>query len=338
MLRKTALILFFTLASISAYALDSANFTTALGELAEGISQTAYSISEKASSAEREAFTGAADRADRAEKRIRDIVSAINNTEDFAIAEKCLNDFAAGSALNAHTVALVGKMLQQRAAFVNNSAPAASAVQMIDSGRAAATPEQLLSQRQRRMIMIETPVAEAVISLEDTKKNRRLDNLKAIFQRHKCRIISQNTDESGDNSVHGFYCSGKKYVIDALLGHFGGDVVQGDLKAVVRISTGGFWSGKKSVDFQIAPKAGSSVMGELSWYKSVIEKDPTKYLVENNYSELATLGSLENVAGEKKLQLKNAIAEIWVMSKNGSTRNAIYTSKTELGDIFVSAR
>lgn len=338
MLRKTALILFFTLASISVYALDSADFNSALNDYAEGISQTAYSVSEKANSAEREAFSGAADRADRAEKRIRDIVSAINTQDEFAAAEKCLADFAAAGDLNAHTVALVEKLVQQRAAFLNNTAQAAATVSMTNNGRAAAAPEQLLNKRQRRLIMIETPVAEAVISLEDTSKNRRLDNLKAIFQRHGCRVISQNTSESGDNPVHGFYFSGKKYVIDALLGHFGGDVVQSDLKAIVRITTGGFWSGKQSVDFQIAPKAGSSVMGDLSWYKSVIEKDPTRYLAENNYSELATLGTIENVAGEKKIQLKNAIAEIWVMSKNGSARTAIYTSKTELGDIFVNAR
>ncbi|HPT46012.1 MAG TPA: hypothetical protein PLM07_08945 [Candidatus Rifleibacterium sp.] len=337
MLRKTALIVFFTLASLTLQAFDGANFTGALNELSEGISQTAYSMSERAGSAEREAFTAAADRADLAEKRIQNILGSLNSSEDFAAAEQALAEYAAAGDLNAHTVAVVEKMLQQRAAFISNT-DAAAAVSLSTSGRAATDPTKLLNSRQRRLVMIDVPVVEAVISLEDTKENRRLDNLKAIFKRHGCRILADNTNEGGEKPLHGFYFSGKKYVVDALLGHFGGDVVQGDLKAIVRITAGGFWSGKKSLDFNIAPKAGSSVMGELSWYKSVVEKDPVAYLAENNYSELAQLGSLENVAGESKLQLKNVVAEIWVTSKNGSARNAFYTSRSELGDLFVSAR
>ncbi len=338
MLRKTVLIVLFTLASLTLHAFDGADFTSALGELSEGISQTAYSISERAGSAEREAYSAAADRADRAEKRIRDILASLNSSADFAAAEKALADFAAAGDLNAHTVAVVEKLLQQRAAFVNNTVSEATAVSISTSGRAASEASKLLNSRQRRMIMVDVPVVEAVISLEDTKQNRRLDNLKEIFKRHGCRILSENTNEGSDNPVHGFYFSGKKYVVDALLGHFGGDVVQSDLKAYVKITAGGFWSGKKSVEFVIAPKSGSSVMGELSWYKSVIEKDPIAYLAEHNYSELAPLGSLENVAGESKLQLKNVVAEIRVTSKNGNALNAVYTSSSELGDLYVSAR
>ncbi|MDD3149103.1 MAG: hypothetical protein PHD82_17575 [Candidatus Riflebacteria bacterium] len=338
MLRKTALIVLFTLASLTLHAFDGAAFTGALNELSEGISQTAYTLSERADSAEREAYSAAADRADRAEKHIRDILGTINSNEDFAAAQQTLADYAAAGTLNSHTVSVVEKMLQQRASFISSSSPTASAVSLSTSGSAAAAPQQLLNSRQRRMVMIDVPVVEAVLSLEDTKQNRRLDNLKEIFKRHNCRILSDASNESGDNPLHVFYFSGKKYVVDALLGHFGGDVVMGDLKAVVRITTGGFWSGKKSLDFSISPKAGSSVMGELSWYKSVVERDPAKFLAENNYSELATLGSTENVAGEKKILLKNATAEIWVMSKNGTVRNAIYKSSSDLGDIYVNAR
>lgn len=338
MLRKTVLIVLFTLASLTLHAFDGANFTSALNELSEGISQTAYSMSERSGSAEREAFSAAADRADLADRCIRDILSTVNTAEDFAAAEEVLADYATASDLNAHTVAAVEKMLQQRATFINSNTPAASAVSIRSSGRAATEPQKLLNTRQKRMVMIDVPVVEAVLSLEDTKQNRRRDNLKEIFKRHSCRIISDNSNDSGDNPLHVFYFSGKKYVVDALLGHFGGDVVQSDLKAIVRITTGGFWAGKKSLDFSIVPKAGSSIMGDLSWYKSVVEKDPTRFLSENNYSELTTLGSIETVAGEKKVLLKNATAEIWVMSKNGSIRNAIYNSSSDLGDIYVNAR
>jgi hypothetical protein len=337
MLRKTTLILFFVLASISAYAFDNADFNSCLGNYAESISQAAYSASEKADSAERAAFEAAAERADKAEKRIRDIISAIETAEEFAVAEKSLADFAAASELNSHTVAMVEKVLQQRAAFISSNREAASPIAISAVGKAAAAPELLLNKRQKRLVMIDVPVAEAVISLEDTKHNRRIDNLNEIFKRHGCRVISQNTTDD-DKLVHGLYFSGKKYVVDALLGHFGGDVVNSDLKAVVKITTGGFWSGKKSIEIKIEPNSSNGVMGELSWYKSVIEKDPTRFLAENHYSQLATLGTIETIAGEKKLQLKNAIAEIWVMSKNGTARNAVYSSKSELGDLFVNVR
>lgn len=337
MLRKTAMVLFLTLVSLSAFAFDQADFNNCLGNYAETISQAAYLASEKADSAEKQAFEGAADRADKAEKRIRDIISNIETPQDFEAAQNTLATFAAGSDLNAHTVAVVEKLLQQRAGFVSGSAAIAPEITLSNNGRAAADPELLMNRRQRRLVMIDIPVVEAVISFTDTDKNRRLDNLKNIFQRHNCRILSENSDNSNE-LTHTFYFSGRKFVVDAILGHFGGDLIQNDMKAVVRITTGGFWAGKKSVDFKIAPTADNGVMGELSWYKSVVEKDPTRYLAENNYRELATLGSLETIAGEKKLQLKNALAEIWVMSKNGSQRTAVYFSKLDLGDIYVDAR
>jgi hypothetical protein len=337
MLRKTALVLFLTLISLSAFAFDQADFTNCLGNYAETISQAAYLASEKADSVEKQAFEGAADRADKAEKRIRDIISNIETPTDFSAAQDALTSFAADSDLNAHTVAVVEKLLQQRASFVTGSTAIAPEITLSQSGRAAAAPELLMNRRQRRLVMINIPVVEATISFTDTDKNRRLDNLKSIFQRHNCRILSENSDSSNE-LTHTFYFSGRKFVVDAILGHFGGDLIQNDMKAIVRITSGGFWSGKKSVDFKIAPTASNGVMGELSWYKSVVEKDPTRYLAENNYKELATLGTLETIAGEKKLQLKNALAEIWVMSKNGSQRTAVYFSKIDLGDVYVDAR
>ncbi len=337
MLRKTALVLFFTLFSLSAFAFNKADFNNCLSNYAETISQAAYLISERADSNERQAFEGAADRADKAEKAIREIISDIETPQDFSAAESALATFAAKSDLNAHAVARVERLLQQRAAFVTGSTAIAPEITLSTSGHAAADPKLLMNSRQRRMVMIDIPVVEAVISFTDTSKSRRLDNIKNIFQRHNCRILSDHTDDSNDLN-HTFYFSGRKFVVDAILGHFGGDLVHSDMKAVVRITTGGFWAGKKSVDFKIAPASGKSVMGELSWYKSVIENDPTRYLAENHYRELASLGSLETVAGAKKLQLKNALAEIWVMSKNGNQRNAVYFSKIDLGDVYVDGR
>ncbi len=124
-----------------------------------------------------------------------------------------------------------------------------------------------------------------------------------------------------------------------MLGHFGGDLVNSDLKAVVKITTGGFWSGKKTVEFKVAPRRSGSVMGDLSWYKSAIEKNPFKYFANNGeMNKLAQLGSYENIAGEQKLQLKNAVVEIWVTGSKGSLRNAIYKNSIDFGDVYVDVQ
>ncbi|GAB4283021.1 MAG: hypothetical protein Kow0029_28870 [Candidatus Rifleibacteriota bacterium] len=339
MLNKIAFLLVFTLITISGFAFDKADFRNNLNDLSEGIAQTAYTLSEKADSNVREAYGSAVERADKSEKRLRDIIANIETAEDFAAAQNIISEFAKEGNTNTHTAAFVEKMLKERADFINNTDINTSKIKVFSDRRMATAPEMVMNRRQRRMIMIETPVVEAVISLSDTKKNRRVDNLKAIFQRHECRILSENVDESGDDNMNNFYFSGKKYVVDALLGHFGGDIVKSDLKAIVKVTCGGFWSGKKSVTINVAPENDNGVMGDLSWFKSTIEKDPFKYFSNSGDMEkLAQIGSWENIAGEKKLLLKNAIVEIWVTSKNGTKKNAIYKNEVEFGDVYVSGR
>ncbi|MDN5280749.1 MAG: hypothetical protein PWR01_4714, partial [Clostridiales bacterium] len=83
MIRKIALILVFTLMTVSGFAFDKAEFQNNLKDLSESIAQTAYTLSEKASSAERTAYEATADRADKSEKRIREILSKIETAQDF---------------------------------------------------------------------------------------------------------------------------------------------------------------------------------------------------------------------------------------------------------------
>jgi len=40
-------------------------------------------------------------------------------------------------------------------------------------------------------------------------------------------------------------------------------------------------------------------------FAAVLEKDPWKWMAENDYAKLSTLGKVENIAGENKLRLKN---------------------------------
>lgn len=340
MMRKITLILVFSILAVSAFAFDRADFNSSLKDLSEAIAQTAYTLSEKADSSEREAYEAAVERAEKSERRIREILNLLESTEDIAAAKEELAKFAKSGKANAHAAAFVEKLLKDRANFLNASNFAGDAsANFTTELKMAAAPEMVMNLRQRRLVMIETPIAEAIISLEDTKSNRRLDNLKAIFSRHECRILSENQEDGGDMNVNNFYFSGKKYVLDALLGHFGGDIVQDDLKAVVKITSGGFWSGKKSVTINVAANANNGVMGNLSWFKSTIEKDPFKYFANSgDIDKLAQIGSYENIAGEKKLHLKNAIMEIWVTGKNGTVRNAIYKNSIEFGDVYVNGR
>jgi hypothetical protein len=340
MIRKITLVLVFSILAVSAFAFDRADFNSSLKDLAEGIAQTAYTLSEKADSSEREAYEAAVARAEKSERRIREILNQLETKADFDAAKEELKKFAAVDKTNAHTAAFVEKLLVQRINFVTaNNFADTNEVKMTTELKMAAAPEMVLNRRQRRMVMIDTPIVEAVISLEDTKNARRVNNLKAIFSRHECRILSENKEDGGDNEVTNFYFSGKKYVLDALLGHFGGDVVNNDLKAIVKITSGGFWSGKKSVTINVAANGNNGVMGNLSWFKSTIEKDPFKYFANSgDMSKLESIGAYENIAGENKLHLKNAIMEIWVTAKNGTTRNAIYKNSIEFGDVYVNGR
>jgi hypothetical protein len=200
----------------------------------------------------------------------------------------------------------------------------------------ATTPQILMNQRRQRLIMIETPIVEAIISLSDTKENRRRDNLRSIFKRHECRILAENQEEGNDKKINNFYFSGKKYLVDALLDHFGGDLVNGNLKAMVKITCGGFWSGKSSIEITLGQTRNNSVMGELGFFKSTVEKDPFKYLAANGYlNRLEKIGSYKDVAGVRKLHFNNAVVEIWVTPQNGTKRNAVYKSETDFGDIYL---
>ncbi len=336
MFRKITLVLFFSLLAVSSFAFDKAELNNCLNDLAAGISQTAYSLSENENSAERASFDSAASRADKSEKKLKEIVSSIETASDFAKAQKVINAFGKKDKLNSHTAAVATKLLKDRARFINSNL--GSTITVNNSDKLAVNPEMLMSTRQKRLIMIETPIAEAVISITDKKDKRRVSNLENIFKRHDCRIISEYSNESGDQDVYNYYFEGKKFVLDALMGHFGGTVVKSDLKATVKITSGGFWSGKQTATFDIAPTRSGSVMGDLSWYKSVVEKDPFKYLAEKNFSKLSALGKMENVAGESKLHLKNAIVEIWVMANGSTIKNAIYKNETEFGDLYIDAK
>lgn len=322
------------LMSSGAQAFDHENFTRQLGSLAEGISQAAFSVSETADSGSEHAFEAASERAQEIEQDIASTISSLETQEDIAAASNILKEFSTTSDLNEHTAAVIAKMLSNRASFLNMGN--ASLTQLENLNRAA-SPELLLNQRQRNLIMIEIPEVEATLSFDDNGSERRLSNIRDIFKRHNCRVISNHSEKNGRDETHNFYFSGRKHVVDAVLGHFGGDIIQSDLKAVVTITTGGFWSGKSEAQFVLEPKRSSPVMGELAWYKSVIEKDPFRYFAKENYNKLATLGKVESVAGENKLLLRNAIVEIWVASRNGSKRNAIYTNKIEFGDTYVAA-
>lgn len=334
MLKKIyVLLMVCMLISSGAQAFDHENFTRQLGSLAEGISQAAFSISETADSGSEHAFEAASERAQEIEQDIAKTISNLETQESIEEASNILNDFSAASDLNEHTAAVISKMLSDRASFLNIGS---ASLTKLESLSKAASPELLLNQRQRNLVMIDIPEVEATLSFDDNSSERRLVNIRNIFKRHNCRIISNNSEKNGRDETHNFYFSGRKHVVDAMLGHFGGDIIQSDLKAVITIITGGFWSGKSEAEFILQPMRSSPVMGELAWYKSVIEKDPFRYFAKENYSKLATLGKVESVAGEKKLLLRNAIVEIWVASRNASKRNAIYTNKIEFGDTYVA--
>ena len=336
MLKKISALAICLCVSSSAYALDSKAFNKALSDYTDAVSQTVYTGAETEKS---EAYINRAfDNAERASLNFAKLVSKIETESDLMEACVLLKAYQEKSELNEKTSAMASKVLRERANFLNAQGLAVAVPERTSRvAKSAVASKKMMKKHQKRLIMIETPDAEATIHLSDKSKNRRVENLEKIFKNHSIKVISSYRNEKEDKYC--YYFSGKKYVVDVLLNHFDGSVVNSDLKAFVKITTGGFWGGKKNHTFAVGPKrSDKSTMGELSWYKSVVQHDPIAYFMENDYDELVTLASKEKVAGVDKLLFKNAKVEIWVSAGDTTEANAIYHENLELGDIYVDAK
>ena len=346
MLKKllaAAMVLFIS-GSCLAAEIDSAKFNKALKEYADAISQVNYNMKEIDCHNEPEALDMALTNAERTEKTMENIISSLNDEQDISKAYKLIEAFSKKSDLNEYAAQQVFKMLHSKANYMSVDYKQISSdldkkITKRTAQAPAASSKNLMNKRHKRLIMIDTPVAEAIVCFEDTGANRRVNNLNKIFKRHGCKIISSYVNENKKGDRCCYYFTAKKYVIDALLGHFDGCVVNSDLKAAVKITTGGFWGGKKNHTFYLGPKrSNKDVMGELAWYKTRIEHDPIAFFAENNYDELATIASKETVAGVKKLLFKNVKVDVWVFANDKTEADSIYHNNLELGDIYIDAK
>ncbi len=346
MLKKllaVAMVLFIASSCLAAE-IDSAKFNKALKEYADAISQVNYNVKGIDCHNEPEALDIALTNAERTEKTLENIISSLTEEKDISTAYNLTVAFSKKSELNEYAAQRVFKMLHSKTNYLStdNNQISSSLDEKITKRTAqapAANSQNLMKKRHKRLIMIDTPMAEAIVCFEDTGTNRRVINLNKIFKRHGCKIISSYVNENKKGDRCCYYFTGKKYVIDALLGHFDGSVVNSDLKAAVKVTTGGFWGGKKNYTFYLGPKrSNKDVMGELAWYKTRIEHNPIAFFAENNYDELATIGSKETVAGINKLLFKNVKVEVWVFAGDMTEADSIYHNKLELGDIYIDAK
>ena len=336
--------IFTALVSSPLSALDKAAMKGMLSDLSQGISQTAYALEEKAGTAERETYEAAAATAEKAERELAKMISSIESAGEMKQALETVNAFGQENALQKQTSATALSMLKQRAAFLNLpgsriSEELKAAIQTVSATEIekVTSGDKVLSRNQKRLIMVQIPVAEAAIYLDDGKENRRTEALKALLARHGCRIVASAVDESGEKPQYNNYISGKKFVLEALIRHFKGTLVNSDLTAVMQINTGGFLS-PKTAEITVTPQKDAAEKGSLAWYQAVLEKDPFKYLAETQYSKLASLGKVETVGGERKLRLKNAKMDIWIIAPNGTKRDAVYRNSVDFGDVYVAAQ
>lgn len=339
---------FWTLAAMAvlavtpAFAFDADAMKTALEDLSQGIAQSAYTMSET-DAASREAYNTVAAQTERREQELSRMIGNIENAGDLQTALDTAQTFSAGKGeLEAQTSAVAIQMLKERAAFLKVADFRASdeLVQAANDvastkARRAASSQQLLSTVQRGLVVIQMPIVEAVLSVDDNKENRRNELIKEIFDRHECKVMASYVDESGDKPVTNYYVSGRKYVIEALMRNYKGAAVANDLKAIMVLTTGGFW-GKQSVEVTVEPSRDAPEKGSLAWYQTVIEKNPYGWMADNQYSRIAQLGKVESVGGEQKLRLKNAKAQIWVIPASGTRSDAIYYNESDFGDLYVS--
>lgn len=341
MLKKLLSVFIYLLVAGSCFAADfnAASYNKALKNYADAISQTAYSTKEIAENADSSSYEIALSRAEEAEKELNKIIAKFKGEEEISEAYDLTQAFSKKSDLNAYTAERVCKMLQTKANYLVTEGKTVNQNISRNVAQAPANSDSLLKKRHKRLIMIETPVAEAIISFTDTNKNRRVENVEKMLKRHGCNILASYRNETKKDDNYCYYFTGKKYVLDTLLGHFDGSIVNADLKAAVKITTGGFWGKKKNYTFTVGPKrANKNIMGELSWYKSVIEHDPIAYFSEKNYDELVAIGSTEKVAGKDKILFKNAKVEMWLFANDKTEADSIYHTKLELGDVYIDAK
>lgn len=340
--RLSAVVAMAVLAVVPAFAFDADAMKTTLDELSQGIAQSAYTMNET-DAASREAFNTVAAQTERREQTLSRMIGEIETAADLQAALETARDFAAGkSELEAQTSGVALQMLKERAAFLKvadfdvsfDLQRAAADVASTEVARAAVS-SQLLSSQQRGLVVIQMPIVEAVLSVEDNKENRRNELIKEIFERHECRVMASRVDESGDKPVTNYYVSGRKYVIEALMRNYKGAAVANNLKAIMVLTTGGFW-GQQSIEVAIEPTRDAAEKGSLAWYQAVLEKDPYGWMAENQYGKISQLGKVETVGGEQKLRLKNAKAEIWVIPAGGTRSDAIYYNESDFGDLYVN--
>ncbi|MFZ2959378.1 MAG: hypothetical protein WA705_21025 [Candidatus Ozemobacteraceae bacterium] len=339
----TAAILTIALAN-PVWAFDRETLRNTLEDLSQGVSQSAYALNETAGTAERDGYDIAAAKSDHAQAELAKTAASIENAADLTAALEETRSFGRGDAVRAYTAGVAVKALRERATFLKISEPAveqaliAAADELIKAETLSVDDsKKLLSLSQERLIQVQLPVADAVISCEDTKDNRRVDALKRMLARHDCNVSASAVDTSGDKPQTNFLISGKKFVIEALMRNFKGSEVKNDLRAILVITAGGFW-GKSSITVNVTPKSGSSETGTLGWYQAVLEKDPFKYMVETDYAKLAQLGKVETIGGEQKLRIKNAVVDLWVVGPNGTQRDAVYANHVEFGDVYTATR
>jgi hypothetical protein len=326
------------------FAFDQPGFQRSLEELSQGISQTAYALEERANTAERDTYEAAVTNTEKARGELARQVADIETADDLKQALNAVSSFHGDDPLKKQTAATALEMLKTRASFIRGSeAVVPEEVKAALQGvtelniQKATHGSQVLSRTQKRLITVQVPVVEAALYLDDNKEKRRVTALEELFSRHGVRMLANMKDESGEKPQYNYYIAGKKFVVETLIRNFKGTLVNSDLKAVLLVTSGGFW-GQSSAEFSIEPKRDAPEKGSLGWYQAVLEKDPFKYLAEHEYAKLAQLGKVEELAGERKLRLKNAKVQLWVIALNGTRRDAVYTTSVDFGDVYVAAR
>lgn len=307
-----------------------------LNNLANAISHSAYiRVEAQQNSMQQQALQSATERASYHESRLAKLISEIELFEDLQLAEEVVDRFSSESLLARYTGNIALRMIDLRTAAISTADE--SVMVQPRSTRMQIRPEDLLTESQRQLIKVDIPVVEAAVFFKDNKQQRRLNNFSKMLSRHGCTLISSHIDTSDKDTVHNMYFTGRKYIVDAIISHFGGTIINSDLKAIVKVTTGGFWSGRNTKKFVITPDR-QDFIGELEWYKTFVEKDPLNFLLSNDFNQIIELGSLESVGDKEKLLLKNAIVEIWVTPQDKDKVNALYSSKTEFGDQYIAIK
>jgi len=145
-----------------------------------------------------------------------------------------------------------------------------------------------------------TPV---VLSIQDNKKERRVDLFKNICKRHKANFFSSYTYKAKGQKLtsYNFIVEGNSKFVERVTSYYTGEIPKKALKVDIYIKTGNIFK-KKESSITVSAEAALGVVGGYNYIVSKIINCGWKYIYENHLDVFKKHAKEKEVKGKKVLE------------------------------------